>query len=285
MEEIYFLVYVRRNVPLNSTEPSKILLLAIVQSEDVSILSRQLLEQGFRLTQINATGGFLRAGSAVLVLGIETGRLPAVLATIAATCQTRSQLINATPWLSSLPSVTMVTPVEVLVGGAVVFGLPVERFLRFPADFAPPTAVAAPVGMSQVDAAATSAGTIDSKGVSAMHLDPQSIGVPGAVPSASDANSATKLVVAVVHGDDAGQVVDALLKAGHRLTRMNTTGGFFRRGNATLLIGVEERLLDGVLALIEANCRPRIEPNPPHMGMPMYGATIFVLDASHYLRV
>lgn len=118
-----------------------------------------------------------------------------------------------------------------------------------------------------------------------MNPDPESVADPGITASASDSNPMTKLVVAIVHSDDVGRVADALLKAGHRLTRLNTTGGFFRRGNATLLIGVEEQLVDGVLALIEANCRPRIEPNPPHMGMPMYGATIFVLDASHYLRV
>jgi len=55
-------------------------------------------------------------------------------------------------------------------------------------------------------------------------------------------------------------------------------GGFFRRGNATLLIGVEPERLEEVLALIQANCRLRTEPNPVAEGMPMYGATVFVLE-------
>ena len=74
-----------------------ILLIAVVQSEDVAKLSQRLLEQDFRLTQINATGGFLAAGSAVLLAGMEDERIPAVLATIEATCQTRRVFVNVTP--------------------------------------------------------------------------------------------------------------------------------------------------------------------------------------------
>ena len=106
----------------------------------------------------------------------------------------------------------------------------------------------------------------------------------GATLPAADTGAATKLVVAIVHSEDANPVVDGLLAAGHRLTRLNTAGGFLRRGNATLLIGAKARDVDEVLSLIQSNVRPRTEPNPPAAGMPMYGATVFVLDASHFLR-
>ena len=76
--------------------------------------------------------------------------------------------------------------------------------------------------------------------------------------------------------------VHTLIAANHRLTRLNSAGGFFRRGNATLLIGVESAQVDNVLALIQANCRAQTEPNPPEKGMPMYGATVFVLDAAPF---
>ena len=91
-------------------------------------------------------------------------------------------------------------------------------------------------------------------------------------------------MVAIVYSEDANPVVDGLLAAGHRLTRLNTAGGFLRRGNATLLIGAKARDVDEVLAVIQSNVRPRTEPNPPEAGMPKYGATVFVLDASHFLR-
>ena len=105
-----------------------------------------------------------------------------------------------------------------------------------------------------------------------------------AAPSFDAAPPGTKLVVAVVQKENSDAVVNALMDAGYRLTRIDTAGGFLRRGNATLLIGVESSRLNDVLSLIHANCQPRSEPNPIQQGMPMYGATVFVTDASHYLR-
>lgn len=248
------------------SESAVILLVAIVQSEDVYNLSRRLLEQGFRLTQINAFGGFLGMGSAVLLLGVDESRVPAALETIAATCQTRSDIANAAPWLGGVGMApgAMLAPMEVIAGGAVVFGLPVQRFLQLPS----PTLAGA---VSQ-----------DERGVKMS--DSESMAPLGAALPSTDAGVATKLVVAIVHSEDANPVVDALLAAGHRLTRLNTAGGFLRRGNATLLIGAKAREVDEVLALIQTNVRPRTSPNPPQAGMPAYSATVFVLDASHFLR-
>ena len=244
-----------------------ILLVAIVQSEDVYKLSRRLLEQGFRLTQLNAFGGFLATGSVVLLLGVDEARMPLALDIMATTCQARTDFANAAPWLGAVGMApgTMLTPLEVLVGGAVVFGLPVQRFAQLPA------------------LATGEAGVISQDGSRTMsESEPTSL--LGATVTGGDASSPTKLVVAIVHSEDAEPVVNALLAGGHRLTRLNTAGGFLRRGNATLLIGAKAREVEEVLAVIQANCRPRTEPNPPEAGMPMYGATVFVLDASHFLR-
>ena len=51
-----------------------ILLVVVVQSEDVAKLSERLMGDGYRLTRINATGGFLAAGSSVLLIGVEDER-------------------------------------------------------------------------------------------------------------------------------------------------------------------------------------------------------------------
>lgn len=103
-----------------------------------------------------------------------------------------------------------------------------------------------------------------------------------------------KLVMSIVHSDDAGRLVTALTDAGHRATTISTTGGFLRQGNATIFVGTEDDKVDQVLQLIQENCRTRrqfINPLPPvmepgEMYMPspvdvqLGGATVFVLEVT-----
>ena len=93
------------------------------------------------------------------------------------------------------------------------------------------------------------------------------------------------LVLAIVQNEDADSVIQALLAAGYRVTRINTAGAFLRRGNATLLIGVENDKVDDVLRLVHANCRLREEVSQPDSGTPMYSATVFVLEASRFVHI
>ena len=93
------------------------------------------------------------------------------------------------------------------------------------------------------------------------------------------------LVLTIVQSEDAEPVTRALINANYRVTRMNTAGGFFRKRNVTLLVGCEEPQIDDVLRLIKENCRQRSEANPIDAGMPMYGATVFVLEANRFTRV
>jgi uncharacterized protein YaaQ len=58
------------------------------------------------------------------------------------------------------------------------------------------------------------------------------------------------LVMAVMQTVDADPVTGGLLAAGYRVTRLNPAGGFFRRDNVTLLIGVESEQVDDVLRII-----------------------------------
>ena len=93
------------------------------------------------------------------------------------------------------------------------------------------------------------------------------------------------LILAIVHSDHADQVAGGLLAAGHRLTRLNTAGGFLRRGNVTLLIGVESARVDDVLSIIQANLPLHTEARPPEAGMPALGATVFVIEADGFVRM
>lgn len=260
-----------------------ILLVIIVQQEDTARLTNRLVDQGFRLTQINATGGFLVSGSAMLLIGVEDERLSTVVDTVEACCHTRTRLMNATPMPSSMgvPYVPTVSPIEVLVGGAVVFGVPVQRFVRLLGGTAAPETDLSFSIASDGNAAGGKSAQLEKD--AEMPIDSM-MQPDAAAEHEQPATPSTNLVVAIMQSDDADRVIPPLLAAEYRLTRLNSSGGFFRRGNATLLIGVEPQQVEALLAIIQENCRPRATPNPIHQGMPMYGATIFVLNASHFLR-
>ena len=49
-----------------------------------------------------------------------------------------------------------------------------------------------------------------------------------------------KLVIAIVQDDYSVELIEALNEAGHMVTKLATTGGFLKKGNTTLLTGVEE---------------------------------------------
>ena len=63
-----------------------------------------------------------------------------------------------------------------------------------------------------------------------------------------------KLVVAIIQDKEAGKVVDALVQRGYGATRINTVGGFLRRGNATILTGVDDQETAAVVGILRDIC-------------------------------
>ncbi len=59
-----------------------------------------------------------------------------------------------------------------------------------------------------------------------------------------------KLVFAIIKDDDVDIVVQALTASSFRVTRVASTGGFFRKGSTTLLIGVDDEQVDGAIQTI-----------------------------------
>ena len=86
-----------------------------------------------------------------------------------------------------------------------------------------------------------------------------------------------KLIIAIVRDTDDGPVVERLTSQGHRVTRVASTGGFLRRGNVTLLIGVEAESVEPVIDLLRETCAAP----PPDQ----HRATVFVVDASHFEQI
>jgi uncharacterized protein YaaQ len=110
---------------------------------------------------------------------------------------------------------------------------------------------------------------------------------------------AVKLVIAVVHNEDARVLIDALLAHEYRATWLHSSGGFLKQSNATILVGVDDAKVDDVVALVRDNCRARtqtVSPIPPIMEpgeffMPypleveVGGAVVFVLPIDRLERI
>ena len=71
-----------------------------------------------------------------------------------------------------------------------------------------------------------------------------------------------KMILAVVQDIDADAATQVITDAGHRVTRVASTGGFFRQGNTTLLCAVEEKQVDEILKLLRQTCQERTRPMP-----------------------
>ncbi|HID87152.1 MAG TPA: hypothetical protein EYP55_07200 [Anaerolineae bacterium] len=100
------------------------LIAAIVQDEDADGLLDALMETGFRATKIQTTGGFLRGSSNLILVGVEPEKVDQALEVIRTHCQARTQLVypDDAPYLAS--------PLEVRIGGAIVFVWELERYER-----------------------------------------------------------------------------------------------------------------------------------------------------------
>lgn len=108
------------------------LIIAIVQDEDSTRLVSTLMKEGFSVTKLATTGGFLRAGNTTLLLGVDDEKIRAAMDVIEHVCKSRKQTAIAPtsmPGMGSLYGTTSY-PLEVTVGGATVFVLSVEQFVK-----------------------------------------------------------------------------------------------------------------------------------------------------------
>ncbi len=105
-----------------------------------------------------------------------------------------------------------------------------------------------------------------------------------------------KLLIAVVHAQDSGQLVEALRGADLRVTELQSRGGFLQARNAMLYIGVEDDQIDTAMRLIDENCTSRTMTVPAELlggldanWMPTVvthgGATVFVVPLEEIRRI
>ena len=104
------------------------LVIAIVHDEDSHKVMDELLENGFGVTKLATTGGFLKSGNTTLIIGVEKEKLEEVINIIKSICKSRTQIATApTPNTWGVGGYMPYT-VEVQVGGATIFVIDVDRF-------------------------------------------------------------------------------------------------------------------------------------------------------------
>jgi uncharacterized protein YaaQ len=83
-----------------------------------------------------------------------------------------------------------------------------------------------------------------------------------------------KLIFAIIKDDDVDNVVHALTTDNFRVTRVASTGGWFRKGSTTLLIGVDDEGVDAAIQVVRTNTTAE--------GKDQKRATIFVVPVSRF---
>ncbi len=106
------------------------LIIAIVQDEDASRLISQMMNDGFSVTKLATTGGFLKSGNTTLLAGVDDSRFQDCLSIIEKVCKSRKQIASSPSPVAGGTGAYVPYPVEVMVGGATVFVLNVENFVK-----------------------------------------------------------------------------------------------------------------------------------------------------------
>ena len=89
-----------------------------------------------------------------------------------------------------------------------------------------------------------------------------------------------KLILAIIQDHIAQDVLNELSENKIRATKLSSTGGFFRKGNTTILIGIEEEKLDRVKEMIL-----NISKNKETVDDQTANTVMFVLNMDQFIRV
>ena len=106
-----------------------------------------------------------------------------------------------------------------------------------------------------------------------------------------------KLIFAIVSNDDSNNVISALMKNNYSATKLSSTGGFLRAGNATIITGVDDEKVSEVIEIIGSESKRRTEMVPTTASydagrfasfpveVTVGGATVFVINVEQFLKL
>lgn len=104
------------------------LIMAIVNNDDSPTVSSHLTKEGYSVTKLATTGGFLLSGNTTFIIGVEDEKVEEVIALIGKYSKKRKQVVPSTT--SYGIGLYSSFPVEVTVGGATIFVVDVDQFKK-----------------------------------------------------------------------------------------------------------------------------------------------------------
>lgn len=106
------------------------MVVAIVQDKDVGKLLHRITDQGYSATRLSSSGGFLRSGNTTLLLGVEEERVEPLVDIIRQVCHQREEMLTQAQPIMGPVDAHIPFPIQVSVGGATIFVLEVEQFIK-----------------------------------------------------------------------------------------------------------------------------------------------------------
>ena len=103
------------------------LIIAIVNNDDSSTVQSALTEGGFFVTKLATSGGFLKKGNTTFFVGTNDDKVDGAIEIIKANAKKRVEKEPTVP-LTEMGEFFTPIMVDVLVGGATVFVVDVDRF-------------------------------------------------------------------------------------------------------------------------------------------------------------
>lgn len=104
------------------------LVIAIVSSDDANSVQKGLINEHFQATKLATTGGFLMKGNTTFLIGADDDKIDEIIKIIGNHSKIRKKIIPNS--VINEFGMLATTPIEVTVGGATIFVVNVDQFVK-----------------------------------------------------------------------------------------------------------------------------------------------------------
>jgi uncharacterized protein YaaQ len=111
----------------NQEQSKMVILLAVLQSQDVDLVTQALRKFGIAGYELSSTGAFLGRKNITLLIPVQTADIDLVLSELKRNCRQRIEYVSMPIEGQPLP---IPSPIPITVGGATIFVLEIEQYME-----------------------------------------------------------------------------------------------------------------------------------------------------------